>query len=227
MQQRGRTRRLRTIGRTRRRWVGSLSNIVDERAASAPSKGCVASGVAADAGSRSDAVPLLGRRRGPGPPSRRSHPGRDSRWTPWTERMKPPARSHLGVPRSVPRSGSQQVLSGPLQSTSDRENPRDFFEPTMGFEPTTCGLRNRCSTPELGWRSPKRGGGPYHPRVLRQAVRTGCGSTNTGRRKRRADPRASGPSGLAAGWPRSAGPRHHVCWIAAIEATAARAGPCT
>ena len=22
----------------------------------------------------------------------------------------------------------------------------------MGFEPTTCGLRNRCSTPELGWR---------------------------------------------------------------------------
>ena len=32
----------------------------------------------------------------------------------------------------------------------------------MGFEPTTCGLRNRCSTPELGWRTPGKGPLTYH-----------------------------------------------------------------
>ena len=26
-----------------------------------------------------------------------------------------------------------------------------LFEPPKGFEPSTYGLRNRCSTPELGW----------------------------------------------------------------------------
>ena len=28
------------------------------------------------------------------------------------------------------------------------------MEPTVGFEPTTCGLRNRCSTTELRWLYP-------------------------------------------------------------------------
>ena len=27
-------------------------------------------------------------------------------------------------------------------------------EPTDGFEPSTCGLRNRCSTTELRWQFP-------------------------------------------------------------------------
>ena len=28
---------------------------------------------------------------------------------------------------------------------------RRIVEPTDGFEPSTCGLRNRCSTTELRW----------------------------------------------------------------------------
>ena len=29
-----------------------------------------------------------------------------------------------------------------------------YVEPAIGIEPMTCGLRNRCSTPELRWPNP-------------------------------------------------------------------------
>ncbi len=33
--------------------------------------------------------------------------------------------------------------------------PSIILEPTLGLEPRTCGLRNRCSTAELSWQGPE------------------------------------------------------------------------
>jgi hypothetical protein len=48
------------------------------------------------------------------------------------------------------------------------------LEPATGFEPVTCGLRNRCSTTELRWRAGRVWGGNYHkgPRALQLLSRT-------------------------------------------------------
>jgi hypothetical protein len=43
------------------------------------------------------------------------------------------------------------------------------FEPSWGFEPQTCGLRNRCSTPELRWLAETRA-----TRYSGVGVRQGC-----------------------------------------------------
>src|SRR3989338_867907 len=40
----------------------------------------------------------------------------------------------------------------PRQTSNIREI---FLEPSVGFEPTTYGLQNRCSTAELGWQIPR------------------------------------------------------------------------
>jgi hypothetical protein len=55
----------------------------------------------------------------------------------------------------LPGRSSQQKLSGLKRSVSVETTERRFrsprwyqrrMEPTTGFEPVTCGLRNRCST---------------------------------------------------------------------------------
>ena len=43
-------------------------------------------------------------------------------------------------------------------------------EPPWGFEPQTCGLRNRCSTPELRW---QKGSAKYADVRFSQACRAG------------------------------------------------------
>ena len=40
-------------------------------------------------------------------------------------------------------------------SVSQGETEGRYVEPTLGFEPRTCALRKRCSTPEPSWRSPR------------------------------------------------------------------------
>jgi hypothetical protein len=39
-----------------------------------------------------------------------------------------------------------------LQNHEKPARPRQEMEPAVGFEPTTDGLQNRCSTTELSWR---------------------------------------------------------------------------
>src|SRR3989304_10293429 len=46
-------------------------------------------------------------------------------------------------------------LSAKLTADKSAENRRPF-ELVVGFEPTTCGLRNRCSTAELHQQIPSR-----------------------------------------------------------------------
>jgi hypothetical protein len=48
----------------------------------------------------------------------------------------------VGAQEKSIRSGSVRGLQNPLPSN---------LEPAIGFEPTTRGLRNRCSTTELRW----------------------------------------------------------------------------
>ena len=45
-----------------------------------------------------------------------------------------------------------------------------LVEPTDGFEPSTCGLRNRCSTTELRWLVLTPAGGGLACRFYRRRV---------------------------------------------------------
>ena len=59
---------------------------------------------------------------------------------------------------SEPKAPARTALAGGHQPSAEAENPsrlrrnglsRCRFELKVGLEPTTCGLRNRCSTTEL------------------------------------------------------------------------------
>ena len=66
------------------------------------------------------------------------------------------AKAEVGGAHTLPRAPSRRRRAdaprGPDPPTS---------EPPWGIEPQTYGLRNRCSTPELGWRPPTGGPAPY------------------------------------------------------------------
>jgi hypothetical protein len=56
----------------------------------------------------------------------------------------------------IPRAGSFAELRSPRN-----DKLREKLEPVVGFEPTTDGLQNRCSTTELNW--PQRYSYPRAP----------------------------------------------------------------
>ena len=56
----------------------------------------------------------------------------------------------LENPDGSPEAYWQQAITSmePILGSFVSKN----MEPAVGIEPTACGLRNRCSTPELRWR---------------------------------------------------------------------------
>ena len=67
----------------------------------------------------------------------------------WTTQRKKPGSFRSGCPsfRQRGQSGSRVARFGVKLGLSDRLK----MEPPVGVEPTTCGLRNRCSAAELRW----------------------------------------------------------------------------
>ncbi len=92
-------------------------------------------------------------------------------------------------------------------SVSQKETEGRYVEPTLGFEPRTCALRKRCSTPEPSWR-------------LNQSGETVYTESRCDARKKappfREEPFHSTPAILRKGWrillpPHFQG-RHRLCY---------------
>ena len=77
------------------------------------------------------------------------------------EALRLPSRIEVTVLTVVPEHtflggitlGKLKGVAGTKEAQQQKalEQTRYCVEPAVGFEPTTSGLRNRCSTPELRW----------------------------------------------------------------------------
>ncbi len=70
-----------------------------------------------------------------------------------TGKGRPVAEGYSGGRATQYDKETRPVAEGYSGRRATQHDNAGGVEPAIGFEPMACGLRNRCSTPELRWPS--------------------------------------------------------------------------